>query len=204
MRIQMWAWFSNLPENHMLSANCFLYLEVRVGSSEDYEEFSEEEEEEIEVVGDEKKSFDEIKEMYIPENKPDKVADEVKKLPETKPEKSVNEVKNLQEDKPSKAVSEGKKISQFHNRTAPLYSTVNKKSQQTQNKWKNLVGSAAVCFGQFLVPFMLFVALRYYQQKMVAGDWVGDEAGPSCGQMSKGPLGHDGLAPSRVEAIKGS
>ncbi|KAE8675811.1 hypothetical protein F3Y22_tig00111641pilonHSYRG00008 [Hibiscus syriacus] len=130
------------------------------GGVEDDDESSEdeEEEEEIEVVGNEKKSFDDIKEMNVQEKQPDKVADEVKKLPETKPEKAVNEVK---------------KISQFHNRSAPFSSTVKKQSPpvvkratplcttptevakstpfsasddyhyqsfpQTQNKWQNLV-----------------------------------------------------------------
>ncbi|KAK8641058.1 hypothetical protein V6N13_010488 [Hibiscus sabdariffa] len=140
---------------------------------EDDEESSEEEgeEEEIEVVGNEKKSFDDIKEMDVQEKKPDKVVDEVKKLPETKPEKAVDEMKKLQEDKPSKIVNEVKKTSQFHNRTVPFSSTVNKQSPpvvkratllyttpakvaksspssdgyhyqsfpQTQNKWQNLV-----------------------------------------------------------------
>ncbi|XP_022728633.1 reticulon-like protein B21 [Durio zibethinus] len=88
-----------------------------------YEE-EEEEEEEIEV-GYEKKSFD-IKEMNVPEEKPNKVANEVKKLAEEKPNKAVNEVKKLQEDKPSNVVNEVKKISQFHNKTASFSSTVNK------------------------------------------------------------------------------
>ncbi|GMI92505.1 reticulon 21 [Hibiscus trionum] len=391
---------------------------------EDDEEFSEEEEEEegeeeIEVVGDEKKSFDDIKEVNIQEKKPEKVADEVKKLPETKPEKAVNEVEKSQEDKPSKIVNEVKKTSQFHNRTAPFSSTVNKQSPpvvkratqlyttptkvaksspssegyhyqsfpQTQNKWQNLVDLAMwrdvskstlvfgmgtfiiisssytqdlniscvsaisymclvylaviflyrsiICrgvvdtdessyvvgeeeafwllklvlpylnefliklralfsgdpattmklavllfvlarggssitiwkmtklgfFGVFTVPkvcssysqqltaygkfwirrfrdawescthkkavamaiftlvwnlcsvvariwaaFMLFVALRYYQQKMVADGWVEDEAGPSVGQTSKGATGTQrrGLSPSRVDVIKES
>ncbi|XWS26267.1 hypothetical protein CRYUN_Cryun26dG0016700 [Craigia yunnanensis] len=99
---------------------------------EDNEEFYEEEEgeeeeeaeaEEIEF-GNEKKSFD-IKEMNVPEEKPNKVANEVKKLPEEKPNKPINEVKLLQEDKSSKAINEVKKISQFHNKTAPFSSTVN-------------------------------------------------------------------------------
>ncbi|KAE8714011.1 hypothetical protein F3Y22_tig00110201pilonHSYRG00037 [Hibiscus syriacus] len=83
------------------------------GVEDDEESSAEEEEEEIEVVGNEKKSFDDIKEMNVQEKKPDKVADEAKKLPETKPEKAVNEVK---------------KISQFHKRTAPFSSVVNKQS----------------------------------------------------------------------------
>ncbi|XWS70394.1 hypothetical protein CRYUN_Cryun03dG0044600 [Craigia yunnanensis] len=94
---------------------------------EDDEEFYEEEEEEAEEieVGNEKKSFD-IKEMNVPEEKPNKVANEVKKLPEEKPNKAVNEVKKLQEDQPRKVVNEVKKISQFHNKTAPFSATVNK------------------------------------------------------------------------------
>ncbi|KAG8495352.1 hypothetical protein CXB51_012990 [Gossypium anomalum] len=89
---------------------------------EDDEEFSEEEEEEeeIEEVENEKKSFD-IKEMTIPEKK---LADERKKLPEEKPCKA--EVNKLQEDKPNKVVNEVKKISQFHNKTSPFSSTLNK------------------------------------------------------------------------------
>ncbi|KAG4197873.1 hypothetical protein ERO13_A05G052200v2 [Gossypium hirsutum] len=89
---------------------------------EDDEEFSEEEEEEEEVeeVENEKKSFD-IKEMTIPEKK---LADERKKLPEEKPGKA--EVNKLQEDKPNKVVNEEKKISQFHNKTSPFSSTLNK------------------------------------------------------------------------------
>ncbi|XVE97477.1 hypothetical protein REPUB_Repub03eG0023200 [Reevesia pubescens] len=90
-----------------------------------YEEEEEEEEEEIEV-GNEKKSFD-IKEMNVPEEKANKVAYEMKKLPEEKPNnKAADEVMKLQEDKPSKVVNEVKKISQFHNKTAPFSSTVNK------------------------------------------------------------------------------
>ncbi|KAK8645168.1 hypothetical protein V6N13_119015 [Hibiscus sabdariffa] len=144
-----------------------------VEDDEESSEEEEEEEEEIEVVGNEKKSFDDIKEMDIQEKKPDKVVDEVKKSPETKPEKAVNEMKKLQEDKPSKIVNEVKRTSQFHNRTVPFSSTVNKQSPpvvkratplytapakvaksspfsasdgyhyqsfpQTQNKWQNLV-----------------------------------------------------------------
>ncbi|MBA0806978.1 hypothetical protein Gohar_022816, partial [Gossypium harknessii] len=88
---------------------------------EDDEEFSEEEEEEeIEEVENEKKSFD-IKEMTIPEKK---LADERKKLSEEKPGKA--EVNKLQEDKPNKVVNEVKKISQFHNKTSPFSSTLNK------------------------------------------------------------------------------
>ncbi|XP_022756332.1 LOW QUALITY PROTEIN: reticulon-like protein B21 [Durio zibethinus] len=74
-----------------------------------YEEEEEVEEEEIEVRN-EKKSFD-IKEMNVPEEKPNKVANEVKKFAEEKHNKVVNEVK---------------KNSQFHNKTAPFSSTVNK------------------------------------------------------------------------------
>ncbi|XVF35548.1 hypothetical protein REPUB_Repub18cG0155200 [Reevesia pubescens] len=91
-----------------------------------YEEEEEEEEEEEIEVRNEKKSID-IKEINVAEEKkPNKVANEVKKLPEEEPNKAVNEVKKLQEDKPSKVVNEVKKISQFHNKTAPFSSTVNK------------------------------------------------------------------------------
>ncbi|XVE53666.1 hypothetical protein DITRI_Ditri03aG0021100 [Diplodiscus trichospermus] len=76
---------------------------------EDDEEFYDQEEVEIEV-GNEKKSFD-VKEMNVSEEKPNKVANEVKKLSEEKPNKAANEVK---------------KSSQLHNRTAPFSSTVNK------------------------------------------------------------------------------
>ncbi|KAK6249158.1 hypothetical protein QUC31_020723 [Theobroma cacao] len=113
------------------------------GGEDDEEFYEEEEEEEAEEeieVGNETKSFD-IKEMNVPEEKPNKVVDEEKKIPEEKPDKvvneekkiheekpkkAVNEVKKLQEDKPSKVVNEVKKLSQFHNRTAPLSSTLNK------------------------------------------------------------------------------
>ncbi|XWS72624.1 hypothetical protein CRYUN_Cryun02cG0056100 [Craigia yunnanensis] len=88
------------------------------------EEVEEEEEEEEIEVGNEKKSFD-IKEMNVPEGKPNKVANEVKKLPEEKPDKAVNEVKKLQEDKANKVVNEVKKIIKFHNKAAPFSSTVN-------------------------------------------------------------------------------
>ncbi|KAL1097753.1 hypothetical protein V6Z11_D05G056400 [Gossypium hirsutum] len=90
-----------------------------VGDDEEISE-EEEEEEEIEEVENEKKSFD-IKEMTIPEKK---LADERKKLPEEKPGKA--EVNKLQEDKPNKVVNEVKKISQFHNKTSPFSSTLNK------------------------------------------------------------------------------
>ncbi|XP_012445717.2 reticulon-like protein B21 [Gossypium raimondii] len=92
---------------------------VGVGDDEEISE-EEEEEEEIEEVENEKKSFD-IKEMTIPEKK---LADERKKLPEEKPGKA--EVNKLQEDKPNKVVNEVKKISQFHNKTSPFSSTLNK------------------------------------------------------------------------------
>ncbi|XWS17776.1 hypothetical protein CRYUN_Cryun33cG0096600 [Craigia yunnanensis] len=96
---------------------------------EDDVEFHKEEVEKVEEieVGNENKSFD-INETNVPEEKPNKVANEVKKLPEEKPSKAVNEVKKLQEDKSSKVVNEAKKISQLHNKTAPFSSTVNKQS----------------------------------------------------------------------------
>ncbi|PPD75699.1 hypothetical protein GOBAR_DD27387 [Gossypium barbadense] len=297
-----------------------------------------------------------------------KLADERKKLPEEKPGKA--EVNKLQEDKPNKVVNEVKKISQFHNKTSPFSSTLNKQVPpvvkraasvyttptkptisddyhyqsfpQSQNKLQNLVdlvmwrdvsksalvfgmgtfiiisssytqdlnisfisATSYVClvylaaiflyrsiicrgvvdvdelssvvgeeeafwllklvlpylnefliklralfsgdpattmklavllfvlarcgssitiwkmtklgfFGVFIVPkvcsayshqltaygrvwaaFMLFVALRYYQQKMVTNDWVEDEDGPSCQQTWEGPIGKQthGLAP---------
>ncbi|XP_022750239.1 reticulon-like protein B21 isoform X2 [Durio zibethinus] len=91
---------------------------------EDDEEFYDDEEEEEIEVGIEKKSFD-IKEMNVPEEKPNRVANELKKLPEEKPNKAINEVNKFHEDKSRKAVNEVKKISEFHNKTA-LSSTVNK------------------------------------------------------------------------------
>ncbi|XVF48427.1 hypothetical protein PTKIN_Ptkin03bG0189200 [Pterospermum kingtungense] len=97
-----------------------------------YEEEEEEEEEEvleeeIEVGNEQNKSFD-IKEMNVPQEKPNKVVvNEVKKLPaEEKPNKAVYEVKKLQEDEPTKVVNEVKKTSKFHNKSAPFSSTVNK------------------------------------------------------------------------------
>lgn len=102
-----------------------LYEEEEEEEEAEEEVMVEEEEEEMEV-GNEKKSFD-IKEMNVPEEKPSKAANEVKKLPEEKPNKAaVYEVKKLQEDKPSKVVNEVKKISQFHNKAAPFSSNVNK------------------------------------------------------------------------------
>lgn len=51
---------------------------------------------------------------------------------------------------------------------------------------------------------MLFVALRYYQQKMVIDDWVEDEAGPGSKETFQGPTGtqRHGPGPSRVETNK--
>ncbi|KAE8682675.1 hypothetical protein F3Y22_tig00111238pilonHSYRG00393 [Hibiscus syriacus] len=145
---------------------------AEVSVVDDDEDFSEEEEEIV-------KSAEDIKEMNIPEKKPDKVTDEMKKLQEIKPAKPVK-VKKLQEHKPSKVVNEVKKISQFHNRTAPvvkyatpLYKTPTKVAksspssgdyhyqsfQQTRNKGQNLgamwrdVSKSALVFrmGTFII-----------------------------------------------------
>ncbi|TYH13081.1 hypothetical protein ES288_A06G116300v1 [Gossypium darwinii] len=112
-----------------------------------------EEDEEMEDVGDEKKSFD-IKEMNVPEveKKPNKVPNEMK------PNKAVNEVKKLQEDnKPSTVTNGVKNTSQFPNKAAPFSPTLNKQPPpvvknatlyddyhyqsfpQTQNQLHNLV-----------------------------------------------------------------
>ncbi|MBA0744973.1 hypothetical protein Gogos_007569 [Gossypium gossypioides] len=60
-----------------------------------------------------------------------------------------------------------------------------------------LVWNLCSFVGRVWAAFMLFVALRYYQQKMVTDDWVEDEDGPSCRQTWEGPIGKEthGLAP---------
>ncbi|MBA0835867.1 hypothetical protein Goarm_008120 [Gossypium armourianum] len=60
-----------------------------------------------------------------------------------------------------------------------------------------LVWNLCSFVGRVWAAFMLFVALRYYQQKMVTDDWVEDEDGPSCRQTWEGPIGKQihGLAP---------
>ncbi|PPS04219.1 hypothetical protein GOBAR_AA16463 [Gossypium barbadense] len=60
-----------------------------------------------------------------------------------------------------------------------------------------LVWNQCSFVGRVWAAFMLFVALRYYQQKMVTDEWVEDEDGPSCQQTCEGPIGKQthGLAP---------
>ncbi|TYH66425.1 hypothetical protein ES332_D06G122700v1 [Gossypium tomentosum] len=127
---------------------CGVCQEMVISSNGD-----DEEDEEMEEVGDEKTSFD-IKEMNVPEveKKPNKIANEIK------PNKAVNEVKKLQEDnKPSKVTNGVKKTSQFPIKAAPFSPTLNKQPPpvvkhatlyddyhyqsfpQTQNQLHNLV-----------------------------------------------------------------
>ncbi|OMO61744.1 Reticulon [Corchorus capsularis] len=80
-----------------------------------------------------------------------------------------------------------------------------------------LVWNLSSIVARIWAAFMLFVALRYYQQKMVTDDWVEEEvaagpgagAGPTIGETCQVGSGlgsmsrqRHGLGPSRVEANK--